>query len=40
MLEDNGIVTGIFTCPDRYAGYLSRKIVQEIEPVERPRRGA
>lgn len=40
VLEDNGTVTGIFTCPDVYAGYLSRKIVREIEPVERPRRGA
>ena len=40
VLEDNGRVTGIFTCPDICAGYLSRKIVQEIEPVERPRRGA
>lgn len=38
--EDNGTVTGIVTCSDSYAGYLSRKIVREIEPVERPRWGA
>ena len=40
VLEDGGRVTGIFTCPDIYAGYLSRKILQEIEPAERPRRGS
>jgi HTH-type transcriptional regulator, sugar sensing transcriptional regulator len=37
ILEENGRVTGIFICPDIYASYLSRKIVQEIQPVERPR---
>jgi sugar-specific transcriptional regulator TrmB len=40
VLEDNGRLTGIFICPDIYASYLSRKIVQEIQPVERPRRDA
>jgi HTH-type transcriptional regulator, sugar sensing transcriptional regulator len=38
VLEDNGRLTGIFICPDIYASYLSRKIVQEIQPVDRPRR--
>jgi HTH-type transcriptional regulator, sugar sensing transcriptional regulator len=33
VLEENGVLTGIFICPDIYAGYLSRKIVQEIKPV-------
>ncbi|MFA4860047.1 TrmB family transcriptional regulator [Methanoregula sp.] len=35
ILEENGKRTGIFIYPDMYAGYLSRKIVQEIVPVER-----
>lgn len=35
VLEENGRLTGIFICPDIYAGYLSRKIVQEIKPVEK-----
>jgi len=40
VMEENGRLTGIFICPDIYAGYLSRKFVQEIQPVERSRRGA
>lgn len=40
ILDDNGRLTGIFICPDIYASYLSRKVVQEIEPVDRPREGA
>jgi HTH-type transcriptional regulator, sugar sensing transcriptional regulator len=40
ILDDNGRLTGIFICPDIYASYLSRKVVQEIRPVERSRRGA
>ncbi|MEN6517675.1 MAG: helix-turn-helix domain-containing protein [Methanospirillum sp.] len=40
VMEENGRLTGIFVCPDIYASYLSRKIVQEIRPVERSRRGA
>lgn len=40
VMEENGRLTGIFICPDIYAGYLSRKIVQEIQPVDRSRRGA
>lgn len=39
VLEDNGRLTGIFICPDIYAGYLSRKIVQEIQPVEKTNKG-
>jgi len=39
ILEENGRLTGIFICPDIYAGYLSRKIVQEIQPVDKSRRG-
>jgi len=35
VMEENGRLTGIFICPDIYAGYLSRKIVQEIQPVDR-----
>ena len=35
ILEDNGRLTGIFICPDIYAGYLSRKIVREIQPIEK-----
>ncbi len=35
VLEDNGRMTGIFICPDIYASYLSRKVVQEIQPVEK-----
>ena len=35
ILENNGIVTGIFIYPDVNAGYLSRKIIQEIQQVER-----
>ena len=33
ILEDEGRLTGIFICPDIYAGYLSRKIIEEIRPV-------
>jgi len=40
IMEENGRLTGIFIYPDIYAGYLSRKIVQDIQPVERPRQGA
>jgi len=39
ILEENGRLTGIFIYPDMYAGYLSRKFVQEIQPVEKSRRG-
>ncbi len=35
ILEENKNLTGIFICPDIYASYLSRKIVREIQPVER-----
>ncbi|WP_292370297.1 TrmB family transcriptional regulator [Methanoregula sp. UBA64] len=38
ILEESGRVTGIFICPDMYAGYLSRKFVQEIVPVKKPRK--
>jgi sugar-specific transcriptional regulator TrmB len=34
VMEENGRLTGIFICPDIYACYLSRKIIQEIEPVK------
>jgi len=37
VMEENGRLTGIFISPDIYAGYLSRKFVQEIQPVDRPR---
>jgi len=40
IMEENGRLTGIFICPDIYASYLSRKIVQEIEPVEKSHKGA
>ncbi|WP_160329489.1 TrmB family transcriptional regulator [Methanofollis ethanolicus] len=40
VMEENGRVTGIFIYPDMYAGYLSRKIVQEIQPVNRVHTGA
>lgn len=35
--EDNGRLTGIFICPDIYASYLSRKILEEIKPIEKTR---
>jgi len=38
VMEENGTITGVFICPDIYAGYLSRKILQEIEQVERSRK--
>jgi sugar-specific transcriptional regulator TrmB len=38
VLEENGRMTGIFIGPDIYADYLSRKIVQEIQPVEKSRK--
>jgi len=38
VMEENGRLTGIFICPDIYADFLSRKIVQEIQPVDRPRK--
>lgn len=40
VMEENGRLAGFFIYPDMYAGYLSRKIIQEIQPVDRPRRGA
>ncbi|HWQ65564.1 MAG TPA: helix-turn-helix domain-containing protein [Methanospirillum sp.] len=40
ILEDNGRLTGIFICPDIYASYLTRKIVQEIQPLDRSGKGA
>jgi sugar-specific transcriptional regulator TrmB len=33
ILEENGNLTGIFIYPDIYASYLSRKVVQEIQPI-------
>ena len=39
ILEDNGQVTGIFICPDIYASYMSRKIVQEIQLANRSGKG-
>ncbi|MFA4850060.1 MAG: helix-turn-helix domain-containing protein [Methanoregula sp.] len=39
VMEENGRLTGIFICPDIYASYLSRKIVQEIQPVDKSRKG-
>jgi predicted transcriptional regulator len=39
ILEEDGRLTGIFICPDIYASYLSRKVVQEIQPAVRLRRG-
>jgi len=38
ILEEKGVLSGIFICPDIYAAYLSRKLLQEIQPVEKPRR--
>jgi len=38
VLEENKKLTAIFICPDIYAGYLSRKFVQEIQPVEKARK--
>ncbi|WP_321508266.1 helix-turn-helix domain-containing protein [uncultured Methanoregula sp.] len=38
IMEENGNLTGIFIYPDIYASYMSRKVVQEIEPVERSRK--
>jgi len=37
IMEEQGRLTGIFICPDIYASYLSRKVVQEIQPVARSR---
>jgi len=37
VMEEQGRLTGIFICPDIYASYLSRKVVQEIQPVARSR---
>lgn len=34
VMEENGKSMGIFICPDIYASYLSRKIMQEIQPVD------
>jgi len=38
VMEEKGRLTGIFIFPDIYAGYLSRKFVQEMQPVERSRK--
>jgi HTH-type transcriptional regulator, sugar sensing transcriptional regulator len=38
IMEDNGNETGIFICPDIYASYLSRKILLEIEQIDRVRK--
>jgi len=35
IMEEDGRLTGVLLCPDIYAGYLSRKIVEEISPVDR-----
>ncbi|NLV25895.1 MAG: TrmB family transcriptional regulator [Methanomicrobiales archaeon] len=35
IMEEDGINTGIFICPDIFASYLSVKIIQEIEPVQK-----
>ncbi len=40
ILEEDGQTTGIFICPDIFAAYLSRKMVQEIRPVKRSRAGS
>ncbi|PWR73397.1 hypothetical protein DLD82_09080 [Methanospirillum stamsii] len=40
ILEENGLMTGIFICPDIFASYLSKKIVDEIEPVRKSRTAA
>lgn len=37
ILEERGKLTGIFISPDIYAGYLSRKVIQEIRPVAKSR---
>jgi hypothetical protein len=39
VIEDRGTVTGTIICPDIFAGYLSRKTLQEIQPV-RPSHGS
>jgi len=36
IMEENGKLMGIFIYPDIYAGYMSRKVVQEIQPADRP----
>jgi len=38
VLEENDRVTGILICPDIYAGYLSRKVIAEIELVAQCRK--
>ncbi|MCK9581349.1 MAG: hypothetical protein M0Q92_13000 [Methanoregula sp.] len=38
VMEENAKVTGIVIYPDIYAGFLSRKIVQEIQPIGRARK--
>lgn len=35
IMDEGDRITGIFICPDIFASYLSRKIAQEIQPVER-----
>jgi hypothetical protein len=39
VMEENGRLTGIFISPYIYAGYLSRKIIGEIQPAERTQAG-
>jgi len=34
IVEENGRLIGIIVSPDIYAGYMSRKIIQEIQPVK------
>ncbi len=38
ILEENGKLMGIYIYPDLYAGYMSRKVLQEIQPAGRPRK--
>jgi len=38
VMEENGRLTGLFICPDMYSSYLSRKIVQEIQQVNKSRK--
>lgn len=40
ILEENGKLMGIFIYPDLYAEYMSRKVLQEIQPAGRPRKGS
>jgi sugar-specific transcriptional regulator TrmB len=38
VMEENGKLTAIVISPDIFAGYLSRKFVQEIQPVDKSRK--